>query len=402
VRSNDRGIDPEGARPGRPSLRRNVAAATVVAISLLAAIAVSELLVRYLWARSERWAIWPVALSQTFHPDSTLLPGVSGPAHFITNEIGLRGAPAEPGQRIRVLALGGSTTECMYLDSSETWTALLSRRLGGPGGAAWVGNGGMSGRSAAHHLTALSRMPLRTHGISIVLVLVGGNDLGRHLKFEGQPPPLEDEELLDQTFTGAGGYHPAPGDRGIRRSALWRLARQVRNAGRAEKGGPTPYTDGTIYARWRANRHASTARRDTLPDLTRGVQEYRSLLERLADVARAREVKLVLMTQPTMWRADLSPAEDSLLWMGGVRDFQHQPGRPYHSARALEAGMRAYNETLLGVCRSKGLACLDLASALPKDTSVFYDDMHFNEQGARLVADRIAEFLAREGEAIGR
>jgi hypothetical protein len=55
--------------------------------------------------------------------------------------------------------------------------------------------------------------------------------------------------------------------------------------------------------------------------------------------------------------------------------------------------MNRYNETLLSECRDQGLQCLDLASALPKDTVMFYDDVHFTEAGAAAVGRLVAEHL---------
>ena len=53
--------------------------------------------------------------------------------------------------------------------------------------------------------------------------------------------------------------------------------------------------------------------------------------------------------------------------------------------------MSLFNEALLTVCRINSLECYDLASAIPKDTTAFYDDCHFNEGGARLVAQFLTE-----------
>jgi len=36
---------------------------------------------------------------------------------------------------------------------------------------------------------------------------------------------------------------------------------------------------------------------------------------------------------------------------------------------------------------------LDLASLLQKDTTVFYDDVHFNESGAEKVSNIIAQYF---------
>jgi lysophospholipase L1-like esterase len=89
----------------------------------------------------------------------------------------------------------------------------------------------------------------------------------------------------------------------------------------------------------------------------------------------------------------LPPELEALLWLGGIGDFQKETGKPYYSAAALEQGMTAYNDTLLRVCRARQVECLDLAAKLEKDASVFFDDVHFNENGARRVAAELSRYL---------
>lgn len=55
--------------------------------------------------------------------------------------------------------------------------------------------------------------------------------------------------------------------------------------------------------------------------------------------------------------------------------------------------MDAYNETLLDVCRRGRLECFDLASAVPKESSTFFDDFHFTEKGACIVAWVLVDYL---------
>ena len=57
----------------------------------------------------------------------------------------------------------------------------------------------------------------------------------------------------------------------------------------------------------------------------------------------------------------------------------------------LATALDRYNETLLSSCGEKEITCMDVADMLPKDTRTFYDDVHFNEQGAK----RLAEILVR-------
>ena len=69
--------------------------------------------------------------------------------------------------------------------------------------------------------------------------------------------------------------------------------------------------------------------------------------------------------------------------------------RAYLSTGALARVMARYNEALLDVCRQRALACVDAAKVLPRDTTAMYDDVHFNEQGARLLAHELAAYFRR-------
>ena len=113
----------------------------------------------------------------------------------------------------------------------------------------------------------------------------------------------------------------------------------------------------------------------------------------MIDVANEKSVRLILVTQPTLWRPDLPEDLAALLWFGGIGNFQAESGKPYYSAGALDRAMQAYNDTLLQVCRQRQVECVDLTSMLAKDTTVFYDDVHFNESGARKVAAVLADYF---------
>ena len=56
-----------------------------------------------------------------------------------------------------------------------------------------------------------------------------------------------------------------------------------------------------------------------------------------------------------------------------------------------------YNKELIDICDTEGVECLDLASSVPHSNDYFYDAVHFNERGAEIVAENVAEFLIRRG-----
>lgn len=379
------------AKTQRSRSREVTLAAIVVILSSLFALGAAELVSRAMEAKVSPHAFWPINMRRVLHPDPALLPGVTGPAHFVTDSTGVRATEMQAGDRQRILVLGGSTAECLYLDSAETWAALVQRELMSEGVQAWVGNAGISGRSAAHHLAAMRHYPFAQRRISAVIVLVGANDLGRRLTLDTLYQPLKGDERLASTFMGALRPFESHTDTGFRRMALWRLVRRVRGAGAVQN---VQDTRGEMYAEWRRQRLTAPTMRGTLPNLDAALADYRALLDSIADAAAENSVDLMLLTQPTLWRSDLTAAEDALLWMGGGAGFQSE-GATFYTPGALAVGMNAYNDVLRSVCAERRLRCLDLARAVPSDTSVFYDDMHFNEHGARQVAQHVATMLLK-------
>jgi lysophospholipase L1-like esterase len=331
-----------------------------------------------------------------FKPQPNIMPGISGDSYFYTNSNGVRGDEFTPQDTYRIMAIGGSTTECSYLDQPETWTNLLQETLNRNtrNQKVWVGNAGLSGTTTRHHLVAMQYLPLREMKINAVILLIGINDLSVRLSRDKDYDPnyLEKpevkKELLYRTFSGT--YNLYPEDPFYKRTALWQMlrqAKQMRSMEHIEDEG------GRIYITWREHRRGASEMRDSLPDLSSALEEYAKNINMIIDLAREKSVRLILMTQPTMWRAGLPQDLDALLWLGGIGDFQKESGKPYYSVAALEKAMKAYNDTLLRVCRERSLECLDLASLLEKDTTVFYDDAHFNESGARKVAEALSKFM---------
>ena len=62
------------------------------------------------------------------------------------------------------------------------------------------------------------------------------------------------------------------------------------------------------------------------------------------------------------------------------------------SYRGMRLSRRLY-EVRKEICRERNLACLDAASRLPREGRVFWDDAHFTEEGARLLAELVTDFL---------
>src|SRR5262249_33077238 len=121
----------------------------------------------------------------------------------------------------------------------------------------------------------------------------------------------------------------------------------------------------------------------TLPPLGSGLDEYERNVREIASLAHARSLRLVVVTQPSLWRAAMAESEQALLWWGWRPD-----GRFYTTA-ALASAMEAYNHRLLDICVSAKIECIDLAGRIPRSPLYFFDDLHFTEAGSARVAAQL-------------
>jgi lysophospholipase L1-like esterase len=147
-----------------------------------------------------------------------------------------------------------------------------------------------------------------------------------------------------------------------------------------------------LWRRWRAE--AKDVIRQA-PDLRMALDAYERNLDAIVDLAQQRSVSIVLMTQPAIWRQDLTPEESAMLWFGWVGPRGERPNYTYYDVNVLAAAMAQFNARLLQVCRERQLECIDLDRHVPKTLESFYDDVHFNEAGSRLVAEILAQHLER-------
>jgi lysophospholipase L1-like esterase len=331
-----------------------------------------------------------------------IVHGVGLESHIQVNSQGIRGSEwsLQREREYRVLAIGGSTTESLYVDQSKTWPALLQTHLGKTADdrLVWVGNLGRAGFNTRDHL-GLMRLAIGQWDVDALVMLIGGNDLiHRLMQDESYDPYFIDKESqyrswLYQRFAAV----PLAAQRSaeqwfFKRTALWILAKtvQARLVRRGRDGLGRIVRD--PQGRWLQNLRevrAAAGRVDTLPSLASGLDEYERNVREIAALARARSLRLVAVTQPSLWRAVMPESERALLWWGW------RPDGRFYTTGALALAMDAYNRRLLDICSAANIECIDLASLIPRSPVYFYDDMHFTEAGSVRVAAELAEQLRR-------
>jgi lysophospholipase L1-like esterase len=363
-------------------MRRGARRLLALGLGSAAALVPAELVARA--CTDGLWLHRPPRLELVFRPDPARMPGVAGESLYRTSSLGLR-ADELRDQARRVLAVGGSTTACEYLDQREAWPQLVQAALGARD--TWVGNAGGSGLALADHLLQVQRLGPQLGELDAVVVLVGVNDLAQALEHRGAVP-----EALDPR---ARAFHDWPREFAWwppERTALAQLVRRAR--GRRWAAGAGEDALGTNYDLRRAARASGAPYVDVPVEELRGaLTQYRERLALLVRRVRALGAQPLLLTQPVLWRADLAAEDRALLWYGwrGRPPWEGPDG--YASLATLERAMRAYNEVTREVCGALDVALVDLARELPRSREVLYDDCHLNEAGARRVAELVAPAL---------
>src|SRR6516164_4342452 len=118
----------------------------IAVASMIGALVLAELVLRVTLPEANGWYVWPPDLDTRFELSASVFPGVASDPRLHVNSLGLRGSETPSGPVRRVIALGGSTTECLYLDQEKTWPALVERGWNERDATrrTWIGNAGRS------------------------------------------------------------------------------------------------------------------------------------------------------------------------------------------------------------------------------------------------------------------
>jgi lysophospholipase L1-like esterase len=302
--------------------------------------------------------------------------------NYATNSLGFRGPepPVDRNERITIIAIGGSTTECRYLDESRTWPARLSEKLLGDFPEIWINNAGLDGHSTRGHRVLLDELvgPLKPRW---VLYLVGLNDVGL------ADATSDDRQLLRQGKTG---------DSWIRRaylelvdhSAVCALADNLRRHLAARRAGLTHGNVDHVQLQLdaAAGAEVSDSRRDVLVERHRReyLPGYESRLRDLLLETRRFGIEPVLITQTALYGDAVD--EETGIDLGRVKVGEFD-------GRTQWLVLETYNDVTRHVGGELGVRVIDLARQLPKTSRYYYDYAHYTNAGAEAVAEVLAEGL---------
>ncbi len=316
-------------------------------------------------------------------------PGFSGISRITTDDHGFRVThPVDyknKGDVYRIFAIGASTTAQMLLSNEKTWTALLEKDLE----KAWgrkveIINAGVNGLRAEQHFITFEN--ILQYSPDAVIFLMGINDWTKHIRdhFVAQGASsahsVEAPGASDKSQGTSVRFMNLVNAFDIRKSLIWLGLTGLRN----RLFDVVHIDDGSYYS----NQNNSLARKDTREFSTTTVSDnYKTWVERILSKCAATETRCVFVNQPNAYSPEISDELKRRLWMTPVEES--------YTLRLpdLERIAKVYNTWLITAAARQGMEVCDIAPAIPPTTDYLYDDCHFNEGGARLVASLIARCM---------
>lgn len=308
------------------------------------------------------------------------LPGMRGTSLFTTNSLGFRGdplSPEKPEGEYRVFMIGGSTTECVYLDDSECLTRRLQESLQakmGDDATVKVYGAARSGDQTMDHTAILSQLIVHFDPDAVVLYC-GINDL----------------------YLGIAGHDYFLSPRDSARPFSWRqqmtelqigryLHRLVNRLEAGERAGELQ----AITLRTAYREHVE--RRKGLPELDKppgiNLEIYRQNLRTIIGIAEAHGIRLFLVTHPSTWNSRTDASASKWNWAM----FELPDGRRVtYREEILDEALEKYNDVMRRLADEHDVALVDFAELIPKSSKFFYDHCHFNVEGAKTAGEIIVK-----------
>ena len=293
--------------------------------------------------------------------------------HLTSNSLGFRGAdpPSDFEGALTVVAIGGSTTECKLLDDEKTWCARLEQRLAQSFDRVWLDNAGFDGHSTFGHLILLQQVVMELKP-DCALFLVGINDVGRG-----------DLSEYDQ---GARPENQPWTVRAIASSELLSSLQVLYRTYMAFDLGLCHDVELDLARLSRVDLAAEPVEAVLAEHRERFLEPYEKRLLRIVAACRVAGIEPVLVTQPALF-GDAVDAATGI----HIGELEVEGG---HSASTSWRVLELYNDVTRRVGCDKRVLVIDLAARLAKDSSLYYDWVHYTNHGAERVAEIVAAELA--------
>jgi len=289
------------------------------------------------------------------------------------NSLGFRGEEKPEGfsNYLSIVTVGGSTTECFYINEGKDWTHLLGDKLKNKFKPLWINNAGLEGHSTFGHQVLLEDYLLKLHP-KLVLFLIGINDVGiENLRAEDKHNLYSQHEI---SFFNTLAEH----------SEVFNLIRIIQKVRYAKKMNLTNNNINLLklekFSLSKAAKSKIVAKQVPLS------LNYKERILKLIETCRKHNIEPVLITQPCVYGVGI----DSLT---GVNLSTIKIDKEKNGETGW-AVLQLYNDQARAVAKETDTYLIDLANEMPKNSFYFYDLVHFTNEGCTKVAQIISKDIS--------
>jgi len=295
--------------------------------------------------------------------------GQQGTYELNINPFGFRGqsmrTAEKPDKTFRVFFIGGSFVEQMALPEEKTFPSLIEKKLTAtfPDRRVECVNAGISGFMSPDLVLQFQHQILNYQPDLLVVTAPAINDVrfGTLPEYDPAHPLPQNPEKKSSTL--------------LSRSRL--LHALYRFVGRYQQAH-TPYSHSLkkFQAAAKATVYTSTQQ-------SKAYDVFIRHLQTVIQLAKKEGVKIILMSEPSIYQTPLPPEIKEILWMGFMREDLNL------SPHFLEKEMRSFNQASRMLAEQEETPFFDLSNSVPKSTAYFYDDVHLTPAGSHAVAEAL-------------
>lgn len=301
------------------------------------------------------------------------LPGIQGQQRITTDQKGFRvtkNMDYRSTEDFKIFAVGGSTTEQIYLDNKKTWTHLLQEKLSPyiNNNEVYVINTGLAGLRAEHHLATLKHIV--RYNPDMVLFLIGVNDWNWHIKNHFNA----DKKLIKESIKKARSFIL------LKNSLLGNALKSIKYLSLKNNHDKQPHVK-QDYGEYYSKQRGSLDRNQKVTFKPSSVHpHYEKTIDVISSICKKNEIDCIFITQPSGYQIGVDKEFKAGFWMT-------PPNEEYTlDFESIVHIASLYNRFLIEFARQRGHKVCDLAHEFSPSYQFFYDDAHFNLKGAEHAA----------------
>jgi len=315
-----------------------------------------------------------------FIKNSKKLQDVDSIIHVKKNSFGFRGSNDTTNKYPKILFVGGSTTECFYMSDNEDWPSQVQRKLTPKFNNIWINNAGMSGHSTFGHLLLMEYIIKKIHP-DYICFMVGINDNNI------QKLNSDDKKIPSKYYGGIEDWL-------IKNSHFAMSIKYLIGVHKALKVNVTDRNIdfNSLYFASKDDIGYKIVKNLSEDTIQLNDKQYSSRIQQLINLCKDNNIEPIFISQ-TICAGFLDPTTKKDL---SKEFFSMEFNIPIpHNGKNMRRELEYYNNLTRIISQKNCNHFIELDSLLSKDSKYYYDFIHYNKTGNKMVASIIAEELTK-------